>query len=191
MASETSLSSKSIAYALLAIVGTVVLYLYGFSRGITQVTQASQERANNQATIGALQKKLSDLKNLQQQFATAQERVNALSVAMPAEKQIAEVVAMFETMAARAGVILENLQPSPPTADGLPMAVTIRGSYNGVLSFVEIMEKNVRPFLIGPINISGGETELSTTFNVVALYQVPAKDLPAEAAPAGSDGTPQ
>ena len=189
MASATSLSSKGIAYALLAVVGTVTLYLFGFSRGVVTVKEAAQERANNQVRIEALQKKIGDLKTLDQQFAVAQDQVNALTVAMPADKQIAEVVAMLETMAARAGLVLEDIQTSAPTADGLPVAVTVRGDYGRTLTFVEIMEKNVRPIHIGPLSISAGENDLSSTFNIVVLYQVPPEDFTPEIVPEAAEGS--
>ena len=189
MAAATSLSSKGVAYGLLALVGTIVLYFFGFSKGIDTVTQASAERANNQAKIDALQKKISDLRSLEQQFAQAQDQVNALSVAMPADKQMAEVVAMMETMAARAGIVLENVQPTQSIPEGLPVAVSVRGSFAGMLTFTELMEKNVRPITFGPFNISSGENELSTTFNVVVLYQVPPEDLPQEQVTSPEGGT--
>jgi len=191
MASATSLSSRGVAYGLLALVGTIALYFFGFSKGIDSVTQASQERAGNQAKIETLKKKISDLKSLQQQFAQAQDQVNALSVAMPAEKQMAEVVAMMETMAARAGIILENVQPAQSVPEGLPVAVSVRGSFAGILNFTELMEKNVRPIKIGPLSIASGEGILSTTFNVIILYQVPPEDLPQEqvAPPEGGVGS--
>jgi len=186
MASATSLSSKGIAYGLLALVGAVVVYLFGFSRGLESMATASQERANNQAKIDALKQKLTDLKTLQEEFAQAQPLVDSLTVAMPADEQFAEVVAMVETMAARAGLLLETIQPASPTVDGLPLSITVRGSYGGILTFIEILEKNVRPFKIGPINIAGGEAGLSATINVTALFQVPPEDLP-QTTPEGAE----
>jgi len=99
---------------------------------------------------------------------------------------------MMETMTARAGIVLENVQPGAEVVpEGLPVVVTVRGPYAGTLSLAEIMEKNVRPIKIGPVNITGGETELSSTFNVVVLYQVPAADLPApEVTPTEGQVTP-
>lgn len=180
---ETTLSNKTTAYALLALIGTITLYVFGFNRGLTNVSEASLERANNEAKIEALEKKLTDLKAIEQQFAQAKAQVDALTVAMPADKQIAEVVAMIETMAARAGVVLDAISPSAPTPLGLPLSITVRGPYGSIVTLTEIMEKNVRPFRLGPINIVGGtETDLSVTFEVVAMYQVPGSDLPAEAA---------
>lgn len=179
MASAASLSSRGLAYGLVALVGTIALYFFGFSKGIEVVTQASRERADNQAKIEALKKKISDLRSLEAQFSQAQNQVNALSVAMPAEKQMAEIVIMLETMAARAGVLLENVQPTQSTSEGVPLAISVRGSFAGILKFAELMEKNVRPISLGPFNISSGENDLSTTFNVVFLYQVPSSDLPA------------
>ena len=113
-------------------------------------------------------------------------------VAVALSVPVLPVVTMLETMAARAGIVLENIQPSTEVVpEGLPVVVTVRGNFQGMLSFVEIMEKNVRPVRIGPVNITGGETELSATFNVVVLYQVPAEDLPAvEAAPTEGQVTP-
>jgi Tfp pilus assembly protein PilO len=178
MASSTSISSKATAYALLAMVGTVVLYLFGFRIILDNVRVASQERASNEAKIAGLQQKISDLRSLAQQFIEQRQQVDVLSVAMPADRQIAEVVSMFETMTARAGLTLDNIQPATPTEEGLPVTVSVRGSFAGVLTFAELMEKNVRPIRIGPINMSAGDTELAATFTVVAVYQVPPEDLP-------------
>lgn len=184
---ETNLSSKGVALALLAIFGTVVLYLFGFTRGLEMVQEGAQERANNQAAIDAMQKKLRDLQNVEQEFALAQGQVNALTVAMPADKQVAEVLTMLETIAARAGLILENVQPGAPTLDGLPVTVAVRGGFGQTLTFVELLEKNVRPFRMGPVTIAAGDADLASTFDVVVLYQVPPEDLPQEAVPTTED----
>ncbi len=184
--SDTNLSSKRFAYALLAIVGTAVLYLFGFTGGLEIVSQAAQQRADNQASISALQKKASDLKKLQQQFALYEDQVNALSVAMPAEKQMAEVITMLETIAARAGIMLENVQPNEPTPDGLPLTVSVRGSFGATLAFVEFLEKNVRPFLVGPMTLAGGGADIAATFDVVVLYQVPPENMSPTETEAGS-----
>jgi Tfp pilus assembly protein PilO len=180
---STTLSNKSTAYALLAIVGTIILYLFGFNRGLTLLREASLQKAANESKISALQTKLADLRRLEQQFKVEKAQVDVLAVAMPADKQLAEIVTMMETMAARATVVLQSLQPTDLTQEGLTMAVTVQGSFGGILTFTELMEKNIRPIRLGPLNIASGGEILAATFDVLIPYQVSASEITPEAVP--------
>ena len=183
----TTVSNKGAAIGLLALVGTVVIYLFGFRAAMEEVGRAAQQRADNQAKIAALEQKLSDLRQLAQDVRRQQDLFRALSVAMPADKQVAEIVTMVETMTARAGLVLENIQPaSDATPEGLPVVLTVRGSFASLLTFAEVLEKNVRPVKIGPFNVTAGEQELSASFTVTFLYQVPPEDIQSTGVPEGT-----
>lgn len=179
---SASLSNKKTIYALLALVGAVVIYLLPFKMALSSVSSAARLSADNKATMTLLKQNLANLKAMQQEFASKKAQVEALAVALPPEKQMAEVVAMLEAMATKAGVSLENIQPQASTAEGVPVSTTVSGSFQGILTFTELAENNIRPFKVGLFNITAGDASLTVTIDLVAMYQVPAEDLPETAA---------
>ncbi|MFY9484146.1 MAG: type 4a pilus biogenesis protein PilO [Patescibacteria group bacterium] len=78
--------------------------------------------------------------------------LNLLSLAVPSEPQIPELLIMVQAVAQKAGLTLVNATPSA-SPGGTKMDITLKGGYSGVVSFLDILNRNLRPGVVQNFSI--------------------------------------
>lgn len=168
-----SVTSRSNLFTALGFIGALVIFFFGVRPTISSIKNTRTDVAAAQKQAEILETKLSTLRSLKLEFENRKSELSALSVAIPKDPQVAEIVEMISTITARAGLSLVSLQPSKAAGVAVPVNVTVKGGFGNLVSFAEILEKNVRPMTIKSIGVVGSsEGEgLSATFSLQALYQ--------------------
>jgi Tfp pilus assembly protein PilO len=168
-----TLTSRTNLFTALGLVGALVLFFFGVRPLLSSIKETRTQVAAAQVQAETLETKLATLQSLKTQFENKKSELSALTVAIPKDPQLAEVVEMISTISARAGLSLVSIQPSQPVGTAVPVNVTVSGGFLGMVSFAELIEKNVRPMGISSLGVVGSSDEggLSATFALQALYQ--------------------
>jgi Tfp pilus assembly protein PilO len=148
MASKSSLSIKpadgvAIIAVLLAVAG---LYYIGMPQARKLSDNTAVMKAK-QAEADALQERYNILVSLQTTMEQRKSDVDLLLTAYPSEPQMAEALTQAQVIAERSGMTIESLTPSKAKGDGLPVAMTVKGSYQSFDNFAKELRNNLRPIL--------------------------------------------
>lgn len=147
----------AILVAILAIWFGLVPQFGAISDTQSEIAQLSGEVTAKTGEVQTLRKLLTDVRT--------GGTLNLLSLAVPSEPQIPELLIMVQAMVTRAGLTLVNATPSA-SAGGTKMDITLRGGYSGVVSFLDILNRNLRPGVVQNFSIisqSNPEESLSDT----------------------------
>lgn len=178
-----------------------VIVLVGFLLEKPQLLSLKEKNAQilaRQQEISASQQKLSDLRTAASQLKAAEKELELLNLALPSDVGIPEVLVSVEAMVSRAGLTVNSITPASEgekTTGEVPVSVSASGSFAQLVSFTQILEKNLRPVKIKSIAIAAstaeGQTGVSATYNITLLYQpIGAEVGEGEAAvPEGAAGT--
>lgn len=152
-----------------------------------------QRQANDQATA-----RLAQLEKQSTEVPAKLAEVESVKRKMPAEPRQADLVRSVEQQAATAGVELTGITPATPVtlADAstgtvvLPMALTAKGTYTGIKTFVDNLERQQRAFLIVDLEVATDEAgrEFTVTLNG-NFFSLPAGALDNPSASTGTDNT--
>lgn len=130
----------AVAVAILAIWFGLVPQFGAIGKTQSEIARLSGEVGNKTREVNALRKLLKD------PGATGG-TLNLLSLAVPSEPQIPELLIMVQAMATRAGLTLVNATPSATPA-GTKMDITLKGGYSGMVNFLDILNRNLRPGVV-------------------------------------------
>ncbi len=160
MQSSKALSIKPadiiVIVALLWVVGGTYFIAFRLANGLHDKMTTLHK---DQAQETALRVKEKNLSELATAFSEHQTELDRLKVAYPNEEQAAEAMIEIQTMAAQAGVTVSSLTPSHGSADALPVAVAVTGSYQNINSFLHGLYANLRPVVVQNVSIAGGATD--------------------------------
>ena len=154
-----------------------LLFVLGF---LLVVNPARNQAADLQADVEAMNEsnvrlaaKVEQLKQQSAEVPSKLAEIEEVKKKLPSEVKQPELVRSIEQEAQSAGVDLTGITPATPTSlDGtgtqivvLPMAITAKGRYANVKTFVDNLERQDRAFLINSVAVtttdSADEFELS------------------------------
>jgi type IV pilus assembly protein PilO len=114
---------------------------------------------------------------------------------LPEEKNIEDLLQLFQDRALKAGLKIESIEPKPPSAERfyarIPIPMTVKGNYHEIATFFDSLGRMRRIVNVSDMSLSdpkdvGGKMVLSGKFLVTAFMFVdPAKAAKAGAAKAG------
>ncbi len=168
----------------------------------TQAADQEQQNIATRAKIDQYSAQASEVPAKQAEIAAVQEK-------LPPTLELPEMIREIEGVADDAGLRLLSITPSTPTVLGedsgesaggvptvtVPVAITARGSYTTIKSFVNGLERMTRAYFVSGLDITAdgedaSQLELSLQGQV---FSVPADSLPnptAEAIPSPTTPTP-
>ncbi|PIP21920.1 MAG: hypothetical protein COX39_00300 [Candidatus Nealsonbacteria bacterium CG23_combo_of_CG06-09_8_20_14_all_40_13] len=152
-----------------------------------------------QQEVTDTQKKIDDLKTVAGQMKAADAQIQLLNLAYPSDAGIPEILVSVEAMVGRAGLTVVSIAPSAGesssggTAESgqVPVNIIASGSFSNLLSFTQILEKNLRPIKIKSISISAQAADSassSASFSIALLYQ-PASQASSSSAQTNASAT--
>lgn len=153
----------AILVALLAIWFGLVPQFGAISNTQSEIVQLSGEVTAKTREVQTLRKLLTD--------GRTSGTLNLLALAVPSEPQIPELLIMVQAIATRAGLILVNATPSA-SPGGTKMDITLKGSYSGVVSFLDILNRNLRPGVVQNFSIIGQSNPEESFSDTVANLSV-------------------
>lgn len=101
-------------------------YFFGYSPLTTQRTQLQATLTQRQARLKQMQEIAAQRVALEQEYATRQQRIEAIEAKLPPEREIPTLLRQMQAVAAESGVKLTLLRPgpteAPPSAQAPPAA---------------------------------------------------------------------
>lgn len=130
---------------------------------ISELNVALNERHELYDSRSATLKKIQDLNQEYQQRAPDVARISAI---LPSKKSLAEMVSAIDRLSVQSGLQLISSTIVGKPADSqvgaykfLPIEMTMSGSYPGLVSFLQSVEKNLRIMDITSIDAAAGSTD--------------------------------
>lgn len=119
------------------------------------VSKRQSEIVALQSVVTARGREVDSLKKLTRQGGTVAKTLELLSLAAPAEAQVPELLVMVDTMARRANLTLINATPAAAAA-GTRLDLSVKGSYTGMVDFLDLINRNLRPGTVKNFSIIEG-----------------------------------
>lgn len=151
----------------LAIILSIGAYIISVNLLLPDIFKDSAKIEAYDKDIESAQVKLSSISESESAINKLSSTVNALLLAVPDSVDSPNLITEIETIAAANGVALPNISPPVSTqtasSDGLLTNITVVGSFQGVTSFVNALETNIRYSKLQSLSISSSENTLSAT----------------------------
>lgn len=155
------------------LIGGIAAAIALFALGYVLLVNPARDRAN-QLNVQAdnlneenrmLALKLDTLRRQSAEVPAKLEQIEAVKLKMPGDIRQPGIVRTVERLAGSAGVDLTGIAPDTPTAlEGsetgtvvLPVAITATGSYPQIKTFVDLLQRQERAFLIISLEVARGE----------------------------------
>lgn len=126
---------------------------------IRAVSQTNTKIAVAKRTAAALQEKLDALKQLQTLQSRQPEDFGRVQVALPVDSAVEDIFVTLDTIAARSGMNIVSITPGRGSGSQVPADITVTGSYEGLVSLMTTLGKNLRPIEVGSVNIASSRTD--------------------------------
>ena len=144
-----------------------------------------------QTARSAIESNLQSLDSLNSQFPELKDRAsnNSKTIlhALPPSYDYAALVTSMEYLAKTSGVrlvggvgqdlsasVIKEQSTSQPQE--IPLNISVEGSYEGIVRYIEALERNIRPIIVTNISLNGNNTSLQATLQAKTYYQ-PARTL--------------
>lgn len=151
--SQLSIRPESIVMLIsLLIIGAVTYFLAMPQAGKLKAQSAQLQQ--KQTEHKALEDKRNALVDLSQRIDQYQADIERLGVAYPREEQAVEALIQAQQMAQRAGLGVTSLTPSKATNGSLAIAMTLKGSYDGLVKMLYEIDANLRPITVHSVSIT-------------------------------------
>lgn len=160
------------ALVALAFVGAWGWILPEYNR-ISELGVAINERQALFSSRSAIVQRIQTLNNEYQQRSAD---VAKISSVLPSKKSLAEIVSSLDKITTQNGLQIVNAsiigretgsQTSAYTT--LPISISLNGSYRGLVSFLQSVEKNIRIMDVASINASSASAENPGLLNLLLL----------------------
>lgn len=133
-------------------------------------TQAEISKLTTETTD--LQQQVTTLKNFAKQGNALTQQLAILAIAAPTKGKIPELLMMIQTMAARSGLALVNATPVV-SGSNTRTDITLRGDYPGLVNFLDILNRNIRPGAVKSFSFIGQGSDTAqnqSTMDVIVEF---------------------
>lgn len=176
-----SLKEKPLYIILLCLVIIVGLIFFGLKPILSSIKAVNLEVLLAKREYQEKEKRLNLLKTIQANPSLVSENLALMKKALPKEEEsTSDLLVNIEALSASSGVFLSAFTPaktetpttpSPTTLSPLFFDLSLSGSYPSFLTFLENVEKNLRPMTVKTINLTAGKEGVSATLKMVTFYQ--------------------
>jgi len=130
-----------------------------------QVALKEQELETGKAKVEALKKATAIIK-------VARSEIETLGIAVPSKERADEAVAQIAKIAGDSGLNLQSVNAGAPGGGFINVTVSCEGSFPSVQTFLEKIEKNLRPVKVVDYTVASasGGASVSSTFNFSMPY---------------------
>lgn len=163
--------NKSNIITIISLIGIVVVGFWGTYPMITQLKDVNLANRAKAQEITLTESKINNLNTLKTDFQRFQTEVSMLSVVAPTTDQLPEILVQIETMAKKSGLEVSSIQPDKASSSSqTDVNLSVKGSFAATLSFLQNLEKNIRPAQVKSLTINSGKlgqsTSLTTNFSL-------------------------
>jgi Tfp pilus assembly protein PilO len=184
---------------LITVVALILVVVITYVLALPQSNNLKKNRATlaaKQAEEKALTEKIDSLTALGEKLPQYEGEINKLIVAFPQEPQQVEALIQAKVVAEKAGLTAAGLVPGVAAAGNLPIAMSLQGGADRLITLFKEINENLRPIKIDTISLLSGSKESNGVMNINVgagfLYNAAAGTTPAEpgTTPAADEALP-
>lgn len=154
------------AYGNLIIAASIIIVIAHFVFFVLPQTARIKRINSNlsaaQKVVAVLDDNLAVLKQLQTLQQRQTEDFSRLQVAIPVDPAIEDIYVSLDAIAARTGLTIATVTPGKVEKDEVPVDVTLSGSYEGIVDFMNSLSSNLRPVTVENVGIASSQSENQT-----------------------------
>lgn len=124
---------------------------------ITTLKDLNTKIAARSEQITQMESKISNLKYLKGEFAKATADLDLLNIAIPKDSQMPEILMQLAQIAGKSGVQITSINPK--SGEGENLSINTQGDFASISSFIENLEKNLRPITIRAISFTSSKNQ--------------------------------
>lgn len=144
-------TTKQITKGLIYLILATLIYFFFTAPLLGKLSQAKKKLDEQKAKLAEIEDLNTVLGELNRQFGAVSPQAQKINIALPTDKQSAELVLQFSAMASQNGLNLRQVSFSeiqnPKTKSGyvpFEASLTLGGSYEGLKAFLVALEQNLR-----------------------------------------------
>jgi len=125
------------------------------------VVEAGNQIESRQAVLDQKKIILNKIADLKSKVDSRRAEINQLAAVLPKEKKMHEIIVNIEDMANQSGVALQDFQTAEPASlkrdvvyQTIQVDIGASGSYQSILNFLKLLEKNLRIFDVQGFTVS-------------------------------------
>lgn len=179
--------SNAAFYGGITLLIVVASFVYSWKYIIPEYKSNKAQIATLDTEIGSATKKLESLKATQKSLDQLGEFPKQLSLSVPEDKDMANLITELEGLAAKRNITLPNIGISDSGANTVSISFAIDGSFDDIHGILESLEKDIRFMNVISTTITSTETAMSMSVQLEAYK----RSAVSAAAPAASlSGSP-
>lgn len=174
MESQIKKKESSSGVVLLSILAIIVIAYFLIYPSITKIKDLNIKLGAKTEEISSMQDKITALGIMKSALLSQQTTANKLSLAVPSNDQMPELITELDSMANASGLKIGSILPSQESIKtATSISVGLKGDYSGLVRFLTLLENNIRPINVKTINLVSGTKDnasiLSFTLGLQAL----------------------
>ncbi len=185
--------TNALLWVLLGVVGVLGT---GYVYTLPQIEALREIRLSSAALAAdkqAYELQISQLTALDERLEQHQPALDQLSLAVPDQPAVDELLVSLGAVASRSGIVLATIQPSSEvTPEGVTVSLTAKGSYAGIHLFLDALGTNQRPIKVTEVGLAAASDVAGASLVTASLQLVAAtagSAQPSSPASAAADQT--
>lgn len=162
--------SNSSFWAIIAIFVAAGLFIYCLLNLVPSYRANQEALAKAELETDSAYARLTSLQEAKTDLYELGEIVDKIFVAIPGDKDEANLIAELEATAAKYGIVIPSIQISDENAtlstNAIPVAFAISGTFEGVSQFISSLEKDIRFTDIKSITLSNADSTMSLSIQM-------------------------
>jgi Tfp pilus assembly protein PilO len=160
-------------WAILAILITIGGFAYSWKTLMPKYKATQTALANVEADINAINNKSKSISEAKSTLGLLSASLQKLYVSMPKEKDLANLYAELEAIAAATKTSIPTLQfGGSDTSNEIAFSVSVEGSFADMSNFIKIIENNEKFMNIKSASVAQPKDKMTLSLQIVAYKQV-------------------
>lgn len=191
------LKERPIEISIISLILLIVIILFGLKPIVRNLHTANLDAKVKKATLEKKQEKLDSLNSMKAQLNSLKDSLTLMQKALPKGEDVPGILVSTEAMVAQSGLGVSSLNPTAKTQAtatttetettgvisetvtqqtgiaSVNFSLSLSGGYPSFVTFLENLEKNIRPTSIVSIRLNAGQKDKPMTIdlNAASYYQ--------------------
>lgn len=170
-ATKSSISPQTAIVLLVSVVIVAVTYYLAMPQA-EKLKVKGEQLAAKKSQIKALEARKESLVRLAGLINQYQADIARLGSAYPSEDQTVEAMIQAQSLVERSGLTVVSLTPNKVKDGGVPVSMSLKGSYQGLGQLLRELQFNLRPVVLSEMTVNSASKEQNViSVTIVANFQ--------------------
>lgn len=173
---------------------TIIIFtVFALKPTAVTIIELVKEIENKKATVVTLDKKIGDLEIAQEVYSRNQNILSAINSSVPNSPEPQIFSSQVESLSRNNSVnilgvsigeavlqgledkkaVSSELKPFPQNARELTVSISVSGNYQNLVSFIQSLEKNIRPIKMDIVGFNTTQNDLEQVISVIISGRIP------------------